>query len=47
MSDQDNGGGFVTTERTSPDEVTIVVVTPSGANAHPIQGGLTEDDLLD
>jgi hypothetical protein len=46
MSNQ-NQDGVVTTERTGPNEVTIVVVTPSGANAHPIQGGLTEDDLLE
>ncbi|MGW0495019.1 hypothetical protein ACWD0Z_06145 [Streptomyces sp. NPDC003007] len=42
-----NGGGFVTTERTGPDEVTTVIVTSEGATAHRIPGGITEDELLD
>ncbi|GGV91659.1 hypothetical protein [Streptomyces massasporeus] len=46
MSDR-NDGGFVTTERTGPDEVTTVIVTSEGATAHRIPGGLTEDDLVD
>jgi hypothetical protein len=46
MSDQ-NSGGFVTTERTGPDEVTTVIVTSEGATAHRCPGGLTEDELLD
>lgn len=40
-------GGFVTTERTGPDEVTTVIVTTEGASSYPCPGGLTEDDLLD
>jgi hypothetical protein len=40
-------GGFVTTERTGPDEVTTVIVTSEGATAHRIPGGLTEDDLVE
>jgi Mg-chelatase subunit ChlD len=46
MSDS-NEGGFVTTERTGPDEVTTVVVTSDGVTAHRIPGGFTEDELLD
>lgn len=46
MPDQ-NSGGFVTTERTSPDEVTTVIVTSDGATAYPCPGGLTNEDLVD
>lgn len=46
MPDQKDDG-FVTTDRTGPDEVTTVIVTTEGATAHPCPGGLTEDELLD
>ena len=40
-------GGFVTSERTGPDEITTVIITPDGASTHTLPtGGITEDDLL-
>lgn len=42
-----NEGGYASTERTGPDEVTTVIVTSEGATAHRIPGGITEDELLD
>ncbi|MEU0354942.1 hypothetical protein [Streptomyces cyaneofuscatus] len=38
---------FVTTDRTTPDTVTTVIVTPDGATSHDCPGGLTNDDLVD
>lgn len=46
MAERDTGG-FVTTERTGPDEVVIVIVTAEGVTGYPCPGGLTEEDLLD
>lgn len=46
MSDR-NDDAFVATDRTSPSEVTTVIVTSEGATAYPCPGGLTEDDLVD
>jgi len=42
-----NDDAIVATERTSPSEVTTVIVTSEGATAHPCPGGITEDELLD
>ena len=38
---------FVTTERTTPDTVTTVIVTPEGATTHDCPGGLTHNELVD